>query len=203
VIRVVLVRHAARGYHLLAFGALGGKQFLIARDAVVLVVLWDEALRPQSFLALITRETVLVPLFTLVFHLLRAWPEDLLASVASRREFVGVTFAAVDLFIFRTERFVDERVVADGADEAPFVPMLLFVREILGVGADNLLTFGARVGKELFVASDAIRMFFPQNVSLTSQGLVAVPTSEMLGVEFLVHGASVFARKYQLLREVL
>lgn len=44
--RLVLVGHATSGNHLLALGALGGIQLLIAGDAVVLLILWDEALGP-------------------------------------------------------------------------------------------------------------------------------------------------------------
>ena len=61
--------------YLLALGALGGKELLIASDAIVMIVLGDEALRSQGFLAVVARETVLVPLLPLVFHLLGAWEE--------------------------------------------------------------------------------------------------------------------------------
>jgi len=81
-VRIILVRHSASGNHLLALGALGGKELLIASDAIVMIVLGDEALRSQGFLAVVARETVLVPLLPLVFHLLGAWSEDLAAAVA-------------------------------------------------------------------------------------------------------------------------
>jgi len=79
---IILVRHTASGNHLLALGALGGKELLIASDAIVMIVLGDEALRSQGFLAVVAREAILVPLLPLVFHLLGAWSEDLAAAVA-------------------------------------------------------------------------------------------------------------------------
>merc|ERR1711962_284201 len=113
--------------------ALGREELLIASDAVVVFVLRDEALRPQSLLAVVAGEAILVPLLAFVLHLLGAWSEDFVASIASGGEFVSVAVAAVDLLLFAAERLVDEAVAADAADEAPLVPVLLFVREILGV----------------------------------------------------------------------
>lgn len=72
-----------------------------------------------------------MPLFSFVLHLLRAWSKDLAASVASGRKLVCVAFAAVDFVFLGAEGFVDERAAADSADEAPLVPVLLFVGEIL------------------------------------------------------------------------
>jgi len=198
VIRLVLVRHAARGYHLLALGALGGEELLVTSDAVVLVVFGDEALSPQSFLAVVAGEAVLVPLLTFVLHFLGAWFEDLAASIASGGEFVSVAIAAVNLVLFAAKRLVDEAVAADAAYEAPLVPVLLFVREILGVGSYDFGAFFAGVGEELFVAGDAVGMFLSEDVGLSSQRFVAVPTAEVLRVEFLVHGSRVFAREDQL-----
>lgn len=83
VIRIVLVRHTASRDDLLAFGALGREELLITSDAVVVVVLGDEALGPQSFLAVVASEAILVPLLPFVLHLLGAWFEDLAASIAS------------------------------------------------------------------------------------------------------------------------
>lgn len=133
VVRIVLVRHTTRRNHFFALGALGREELLIASDAVVVFVFRDEALRPQSLLAVVASEAILVPLLAFVLHLLGAWSEDFVASVASGGEFVGVAVAAVDLLLFAAERLVDEAVAADAADEAPLVPVLLFVREILGV----------------------------------------------------------------------
>ena len=53
------------------------------------------------------------------------------AGVASCGKFVGVAIAAINLFISAAEGFVYQTVVTDATHEAPLVPMLLFVREIL------------------------------------------------------------------------
>jgi len=195
VIRLILVSHAAGRDHLLAFGALGRKELLVTSDAVIVFVLGNEALSPQSFLAVVASEAVLVPLLPLVFHLLGARFEDLTAAIASGGELVGVAISAVNLVFFAAKGLVDEAVAADAADETPLVPVLLFVREILGVCSDDFSAFFAIIGEKLFVASDAVGVFFPEDVGLAGQRFVAIPTAEMLGVEFLVHGARVFARE--------
>lgn len=82
-VRIVLVGHTAGRDHLLALGALGGKELLVATNAVVVFVLGNEALRAQGLLAVVARETILVPLLPFVFHLLRAWFKDLAAAVTS------------------------------------------------------------------------------------------------------------------------
>jgi len=133
------------------------------------VILGDKALRSQGLRAVVAGEAILVPLLPFVFHLLGAWFEDLAATVASRGELVCVTIAAVDLIFFAAKRFVHQTVTTDAAHEAPLVPMLLFVREILGVCSYDFGAFFAGVGEKLFVASDAVRMFFPQNVGLARE----------------------------------
>ena len=60
-------------FYLFAFGALGGKELLVTSDAVILVILGDEALRSQGFLAIIASEAVFMPLLSFVFHFLSAW----------------------------------------------------------------------------------------------------------------------------------
>jgi len=72
VVWIVLVRHTARRNHLFALGALGREELLITSDAVVVFVLRDEALRPQSLLAVVAGEAILVPLLAFVLHLLGA-----------------------------------------------------------------------------------------------------------------------------------
>jgi len=197
-VRIVLVRHTTRRNHLFAFGALGGEELLVASDAVVVVILGDEALRSQGLLAVVAGEAVLVPLLPFVLHLLGAWFEDLTAAVASRSELVSVTITAVNLIFFAAKRFVHQTVAADAAHEAPFVPVLLFVGEILGVCSYEFCAFFAGVGEKLFVASDAVRMFLSQDISLAREILVAVPTGKMLRVKFLVHGSCILAGENQL-----
>jgi len=78
------------------------------------------------------------------------------------------------------------------------VPVLLFVGEILGVCSYEFCAFFAGVGEKLFVASDAVRMFFSQDISLAREILVAVPTGKMLRVKFFVHGSCILAGENQL-----
>ena len=77
------------------------------------------------------------------------------------------------------------------------IPMRIIITN-LGVGSYDFGAFFAGVGEELFVASDAVGMFLSEDVGLSGQRLVAVPTAEVLRVEFLVHGSRVLAREDQL-----
>lgn len=56
----------------------------------------------------------------------------------------------------------------------------------------------AYIGEYFFVAFDAVGVVIPQNVSLTCQLSVALPTAKVVAMPILVHGFCVFAGKYQL-----
>ena len=45
------------------------------------------------------------------------------------------------------------------------MPVLLFVRQILGVDPDNLAALVTSVGEHVLVALDAVRVVIPQDVS--------------------------------------
>lgn len=64
------------------------------------------------------------------FHKLTG-SEDFAASVATGSEFFVVATSAVDAIGFRSELFVDERLATVGAQETGFVPMFVFVGQIL------------------------------------------------------------------------
>ena len=83
----------------------------------------------------------LSPLCVCIFDIVLTWSEDFAASIAPRGEFVGVTIAAVNLLLFAAERLVDETVAADAAHEAPLVPVLLFVREILRIKVNGCRSY--------------------------------------------------------------
>jgi hypothetical protein len=70
-----------------------------------------------------------------------------------------VAFATVELFILATEWFVDQWSFAHRTEETFFVPMSIFVREVLGFGTDFASTLFAGMGKAIFIASDTIRLF--------------------------------------------
>jgi len=106
-VRVILVRHTASRDHLFALGALGSKEFLVAGDAIIVLVFGNEALSTQSFLAVVTGKAIFVPLLAFILHLLSAWFEYLAASIASGGELVGIAIAAVDFVFFAAEWLVD------------------------------------------------------------------------------------------------
>lgn len=89
-----------------------------------------------------------MPLTGLVLHLLVACPEDLSASVAARRELRVVARAAVYLFHLAPELLVHERHLALLAQEALLVPVLVLVRQVLGVDADDLVAVIAGVSED-------------------------------------------------------
>ena len=67
---VVAVGHSSLGDHLAALDALRRELLLVALGAVDVVLLRDEALGPDGVLAGAADETLLVPLTSLVLHLL-------------------------------------------------------------------------------------------------------------------------------------
>jgi len=75
--------------------------------------------------------------------------------------------------------------------------MLLLVGQILGVDSDGLGALVAGVGEYLLVTSHAIGMFIAEDVSLTGQGVITLPTAEVSRVPILIHGFSVFPTEDQ------
>jgi hypothetical protein len=47
------------------------------------------------------------------------------------------------------------------------MPVLFLIRKVLGVDANRLRTFITGIGKDVFVAFNAIGMIVPENVSLS------------------------------------
>lgn len=79
--RLVLVRDAAAGDHLVAFDTPRGEFFFVALGAVDLLFPGNEALRSYGGLADHAAETFFVPLSRLVFHFLSSCSEDFMATV--------------------------------------------------------------------------------------------------------------------------
>lgn len=69
-----------------------------------------------------------------------------------------VAFAAVESVVLGAERLVHERYLAHVTEKALLVPVLVLVGQVLRVGADLFAAFFARVGEQLLVALDAVRM---------------------------------------------
>lgn len=165
---LVLVRHAALCDYLVTLDAAGGELVLVAAGAVDLLLARDEALRADRVLADNAAEALLVPLPGLVLHLLGSSTEHLAASIAAACELSVVTVTAVDLVELGAELLVDQRDAALGAQEAGLVPVLVLVRQILRVNADDLVALFAAVGEDAFIALDAVGVFIPKNIALAS-----------------------------------
>lgn len=68
----------------------------------------------------------------------------------------------------------------------------------LGIDTDGLAALFARISEDGLVTGDAVRVVVPQDVALSSQALVTLPTAEMLTMPVLVHGLGVFATENEL-----
>jgi len=152
--------------HPVALGTALGELLLVAGHADELLVARDEPLVADRLLTHAAAETLLVPLLPAELELLHAGPEDVGAAVAARREVVVVAVGAVQTFILGGERLVHQRVLAVAALEAFFVPVLVLVRQVLGVGADGRLAVLARVGEQVLVALDTEGVFVAQDVAV-------------------------------------
>lgn len=124
----VLVCHAPGSDDLATLDTTCSKLLLIASSAVYLQVPGDEALGTNGSLAHTTAETLLVPLSSLVLHLLVTCPEDLSTTVASRSKLGVVARTTEDLVHFGAELLVYEGHLALVAQEAFLVPVLVLVR---------------------------------------------------------------------------
>jgi len=191
--RLVLVCHTSAGDDLIALDAASGELLFVASGAVDLLLARNEALGADGGLAHAASEARLVPLSRLVLHLLGSSFEDLATAVATRGELLVVAVAAEDLVQLGTELLVDQRDATLVAQETRLVPVLVLVRQILGVDADDLAALLAAVGEHALVAFDAVRVFIPEHVALPSQALVALPAAEVTAVPVLVHRLGVLA----------
>jgi len=185
--RLVLVGHASAGDDLIAFDAAGGELLLVAAGAVDLLLPRDEGLGADGRLAYHAAEALLVPLPPLVLHLLVAGAEDLAAAVAARRELRVVAAAAVDAVLLRAELLVHQRHLAFVAEEALLMPVLILVRQVLGVNADDGVAVVAGVGEDALVALGAVGVVVLEHIALAREALVALPAAEVLAVPLLRH----------------
>lgn len=156
--RFALVRHTAPPDDLCAFGAALSELGFIARHADDLLLAGNEALGSDGLGALHATEALLVPLLAAVLVLPHARLEDVAAAVTAGRELVVVAVRAEKLVLFGGEGPIHERVGAVRALETLFVPMSLFVRQVLRIAPDLFVTFLANVSENLFVALKAVRL---------------------------------------------
>jgi len=174
------VSHTSTGDHLITFDTLGGELILVAGGAVDVVLLGDEALGPDGVVAHAAHEALLMPLPGLVLHLLHPGPEHLPARVTPGSELLVVAVTAIDSVCLAPELLIHETRATLGASEASFMPVLLFVGEILAVNPDNLSTVVAVIGKRILIAADAEWVIVPQNIPMASQTVIAVVTEQDL-----------------------
>lgn len=200
---LIAVRHTSAGDDLVALNAPGGELVLVTASAVDIIVPRNEAPGADRVAAHAAAEALLVPLVALVLHLLRASAEDLAAAIAAGGEGGVVAGSAVDLLSLGAERLVHQRHAALAAQEAGLVPVLLLVRQVLGVDADGLGALLARVSEHLLVAAHAVRVLVAQHVSLAGQRVVALPAAEVARVPVLVHGLRVLPGEDQLIVRLL
>lgn len=193
-----LVRNAALVDHPLAFQAPLCKVVLIAGHADDFLVAGDEALVADWLLADRATEALLVPLLALVLKLLHTGLEDVGAAIAAGSEVVVVAVGAVQLVVTGRERLVHQRVGAVDALEAFLMPVLVLVRQVLGVGSNGCLAVFTAVSEQVLVALDAVGVFLAQDVAVTCQVEVTVPATEVPAMPVLVHGFGILARKDQL-----
>jgi len=83
--------------------------------------------------------------------------------------------------------------VALGAQEALLVPMLVLVRQVLGINADELVAVIAGVGEDALVTFGAVGMVVLEHIALASETLIALPAAEVLRVPLLIHRLREFA----------
>jgi len=105
--RVILISHAARRDDLGAFNAASGKLFFVTSGTVNVLFARDERLCADGRLADAAAEAFLVPLSTLVFHLLGSSAEDFAAAIASSGVHRIVARTAEDLFGLGSKLLVD------------------------------------------------------------------------------------------------
>lgn len=127
----VLVCYAAAGDNLIALDTTSSKFILVATGTVNFLFSRNEALCTNGVLANDAAKTFLVPLSSLVFHLLGTSAEDLAASIAAACKLGIVTIAAINLVDLASKLFVHQRDPALVAEETSLVPVLVLVRQIL------------------------------------------------------------------------
>jgi len=193
-----LVRDAALVDHAIALETPLCKVLLIARHTDDFLIARDETLVPDRLLTHRATETLLMPLLPLVLKLLHASLEDVGTAVTAGSKVVIMAVSAVELVLPGRERLIHQTVRTVHTLEALLMPVFVLVRQILGVGADGRLTLLTRVGKEILVALDAVRMFLTQDVTVTGQVKVTVPAAEVTAMPILIHGFGVLAREDQL-----
>lgn len=183
--RFTLVCHSAGRNYLIAFDASRSEFLFIATSAVDFLVFRDETLRTDWSFTYAASEAFLVPLALLIFHLLVTCSEDFSASITTSCELSVVARTAIYPFHFGAKLFVYEGHLTFVAEEAFFMPMLILVRQILGINANDQIAVFTSVGKNCFITFNTIRMFIFQDVTLSSKTVITLPAAEVPRVPVL------------------
>jgi len=177
---VVTVGHPSLGDYLATLDTLGGKLLFIALRAVDVVLLGYEGLGTDGVLAGAAHEALLVPLPGLVFHLLHPCFKHVSTAVTSGGKLGIVAGPAVDSVSLRPELLIHQAGPALVAEEAGLVPVLLLVRQILGVNPDNFPTFITIVCKHIFITFYTVRVVISQDIPVPSQAVITVVAEHCL-----------------------
>jgi len=177
----VLVSNPSLVDHSIALETPLGVLLLIARHADNLLVTWDETLASYWLQADLAAEALLMPLLALVLKLLHSSLEESSAPVTPGGEVVVMAVRAVEALVLEGEWSIHQRALTVATLEAPLVPMLLLVRQVLGVGADGGLAGLAAVGEQRLVALDAEGLLVAQDVAVAGEVQRAVEAGEHRG----------------------
>jgi len=127
---IVAVCDTSLSDHLAALDALGRKLLFITLGTVDVVLLRDEALGADGILAGAADEALLVPLTSLVLHLLHTSLEDVSTSVTASGKLGVIAGTAVNSVCLGTKLLVHKTGSTLVAKEAGFMPVLLLVRKV-------------------------------------------------------------------------
>lgn len=164
----VFVCHTTTSDNLVTLDATGGEFLFVTLSTVDFLFTGNEALGTNRNLAYVTTETFLVPLSCFILHFLGTSSEDFVASIASGSKLLIVTASAVNPIALGSKLFIYKGFSTGSAQEASFMPVLVFIGQVLGVDANGSTAFLAGVSENGFVAGDAVRMVITKDVTLAS-----------------------------------
>lgn len=176
---LIMVGDPSCGNRLLALNTLHGKLLFITRYTIVLVILGNEALCAHWLLAAVTDETSLMPAVTLMFHLTSTWNYRLLTFLTLGGIFICITFCTEQLLILGGERLIHQWPLALEAIETGFMPVTVFIGQVLIVASNWFLAFLAGIWIKTFIALHTIGILLLKDVFFPKERLLAVVAVEM------------------------
>lgn len=165
----VLVRYPSLVNHSIALETPLSVLLLVTWYADNLLVTWDKTLASYWLQAHLAAEALLMPLLALVLKLLHSSLEEATTPVTPGSKVVVMTVRAVQTLVLEGKGSVDQRALAVTTLEASLMPMLLLVRQVLGVGADGCLAGLAAIGEERLVTLDAEGFLITEDVTIPGE----------------------------------